>query len=102
MRSLDFIQEEDKIVGYITKFFNKHQTILTAGFKKHQEIYVTLSNALQFGIGKWDKLSEILFKFCEKVVAAGSFDNHSQTIKAVFEKVGSKDQFIHKCENWVQ
>jgi cytochrome c-type biogenesis protein CcmE len=95
--ALELINDESKIINFISEFFNKHQIILTAGFKRHQEIHVTLSNALEFGIGKWEKLPDILFRYCKKVVAEGTFDQNILIVKAVFEKMSSKDEFIHKC-----
>lgn len=47
-------------VQTIAIFFEEQQSLLALGFKKHQEMHVTLSNALE-ELGKWEKLPEILF-----------------------------------------
>jgi len=61
-----------------------------------------LSNALETEIGKWEKLPEILFNYCKKIVDRGDFKSEEESIRSVFERVVNKDEFIHKCEKWVE
>ena len=54
LQSLQVNKPKDNIQA-IAVFFEEQQSLLALGFNKHQEMHVTLSNALE-ELGKWEKL----------------------------------------------
>lgn len=101
MASFDDNADDTLVVNAISRFLLKQNEIMTKGFHKHQEMHVTLSNALETAIGRWEKLPESLFNYCKTVVNRGDFKSEEESIRSVFERVANKDEFVHKCEKWM-
>ena len=80
----------------------EHKLLLIEGFHKQQELYATETNAMESVIGKWDRINKILLTFTQKAVVEGEFSSYHTTFKSVFEKLASKDEFLHDCESWVE
>ena len=60
------VKDEALIIKDIALFLEKHLRVLTQGFHKHQELYVTQTNAMEAVLQKWDKINSILLSFSKK------------------------------------
>lgn len=81
----------------MVNFFEDQNKTLIQGWLKNSQLQVTLSNALENVMAKWDKYPEILFNYCKLIVTNGQFKSKQKSIELAFEKLTQKDEFIYKC-----
>lgn len=64
-------------------------------FNRNEEMRISLNNALEKVVSKYEKMPTVLFKFTRELLDKGRFEEGAEKVIEIFEKLSYKDEFLN-------